>query len=114
MTVQNLAELIKGTVRTKKGNENKITCAYISDLLSWVMAKGQRGCAWITVQTHMNVIAVATLHEMACVIFPESIQPEPEPLKKADEEGIAVIVSELSAYEIAGIMISHGIPPTNE
>ena len=37
----------------------EITDGYICDLLSWVMARGTEGMAWITVQTHLNVLAVA-------------------------------------------------------
>jgi hypothetical protein len=62
----------------------------------------------------MNVIAVASLHEMACVIHPEGIQPEEAPVKKADEEGIAVISTNLTAYEIGGIMNANGIPPAGD
>lgn len=40
------------------------------------MAHGREHMAWVTVQTHMNVIAVATLHEMSCVIIPEGIRVE--------------------------------------
>ena len=50
--------------------EKEVRCGYTCDLLSWVMAHGEEGMAWVTVQTHMNVIAVAVLSEMACVILP--------------------------------------------
>lgn len=64
-----------------------MSCGYTCDLLSWVMAHGKQGMAWITVQTHMNVIAVASLMEMAAVIIPEGIQMEEPSLEKAREEG---------------------------
>ena len=50
--------------------DREVTCGYVCDLLSWVMAHGDEGMAWVTVQTHLNVIAVAVLSEMACVILP--------------------------------------------
>ena len=103
MTVNELASKIEGKVLSKHG-ENEISCGCVCDLLSWVMARGSIGCAWVTVQTHLNVIAVASLHEMACVIWPERVEVSEESLAKADEVGIAVISSPLSAYKIAGIM----------
>lgn len=109
MTVSELCGLIGGVVVTENGADNEIKCGCCCDLLSWVMAKGDEGCGWITVQTHLNVIAVASLHDMACVICPEDIEPEAASVKKADEEGIAVIKSPLSSYKIAGIMYSAGI-----
>ena len=44
------------------------------DLLSWVMANGKEDEAWITVQIHSNIIAVATLLDFACIIVPENIE----------------------------------------
>ena len=89
--------------------ETQIKGCYCGDLLSWVMAHGREGMAWITVQTHMNVIAVATLHDMACVIIPEGIKVENDVVEKADEEGICILVSALTAYEISGRMHDAGI-----
>ncbi len=69
---------------------------------SWVMARGQAGMAWVTVQTHMNVVAVASLHEMACVIMPDSIRMEEALLNKAVEEGISVLSSPSQPMRSAG------------
>ena len=87
-----------------------VSSGYACDLLSWVMAHGRAGTAWITVQTHMNVVAVASLNEVACILLPEGIRMEDAPLQKAQEEGIPVLTSPLSAYEICGLMASRGIP----
>ncbi len=108
MTVNELASKIQGKVLSQHG-ENTVTCGCVCDLLSWVMARGSAGCAWTTVQTHLNVIAVASLHEMACVIWPEDMETNPESVKKADEVGVAVVASPLSAYRIAGILYAAGI-----
>lgn len=97
--------LTQGTDLTRTVNEG-----YSCDLLSWVMAHGQEGMAWVTVQIHMNVIAVAALHDMACVIMPESIRMEKESIEKAVEEGICVLESPLSGYEICGRLHAAGVP----
>ena len=114
MTVKELAELISArdmTPDTDKGGE--VTCGYTCDLLSWVMAHGAAGMAWVTVQTHMNVIAVASLMEMAAVIIPEGIEMEGPSLEKAKEEGIAVLESRLTAYEICARLAAAGLPGKN-
>ena len=90
--------------------EREVLCGYTCDLLSWVMAHGAEGMAWVTVQTHMNVIAVAVLAEMACVILPENIHMEQESLDKAAAEGLCVLRSPLSGYEICGRMHAAGVP----
>ena len=64
MKVRELQEKIGATVLTGEvGLDNEIESGYCCDLLSWVMAHGKQGMAWITVQTHMNVIAVSVLME---------------------------------------------------
>lgn len=103
------AEYMTPTVPTDK----EVTCGYTCDLLSWVMAHGDEGMAWVTVQTHMNVVAVAMLSEMACVILPENIDMDQDSLEKAVEEGLCVLKSPLSAYAICGKMAAAGIPAEN-
>ena len=110
MNVMELCDAINGKLLTESGEDNQIACGYTCDLLSWVMAKGDAGCAWVTVQTHLNVVAVASLHDMACIITPEDIEMEPPTVKKANAEGIAIVSSPLSAYEICGILRSQGVP----
>ncbi len=65
------------------------------------MSHAQKGNAWVTVMTHANVIAVASLLDLACIIVPEEIEMDKDALKKADEEGIPVLSTTLNAYEIA-------------
>ena len=110
MTLKELIPLIDAKILAAPEGDPVIECGYTCDLLSWVMAHGAPGMAWVTVQTHMNVIAVAVLSEMACVILPESIEMEQESLDKAQAEGMAVLSSPLSAYEICGRLHQQGIP----
>lgn len=111
MTVVNLCTLVEGSLLSPPADDKQpVSSGYTCDLLSWVMAHGKAGMAWITVQTHLNVIAVASLAEMSCIILPEGIQMEGAPLDKAGQEGIGIIASPLSAYEICARMAAAGIP----
>ena len=113
MTVRELIELTGAANMTPEAAlDTKVTCGYTCDLLSWVMAHGKAGMAWITVQTNMNVIAVASLMEMAAVIIPEDIEMEEPSLAKAREEGIAVLQSGKTAYELCALMAGAGLPGT--
>ena len=110
MKIKDIIPLIEAKAVTPEADlEKEVLCGYTCDLLSWVMANGQEGMAWVTVQIHMNVIAVAALHDMACVIMPESIQMEKESVDKAVEEGICVLESPLSGYEICGRLYAAGV-----
>ena len=111
MKVSELAGLIEAKILTADIPEDRdVLCGYVCDLLSWVMAHGEEGMAWVTVQTHLNVIAVAALAEMACVILPEGITMEQDVLDKANAEGMSVLSSPLTAYEICGRLAAQGIP----
>lgn len=113
MTVKELIELTGAKDMTPEAPKTaEVTCGYTCDLLSWVMAHGKAGMAWITVQTHMNVIAVASLMEMAVVIIPEDIEMEDATLAKAKEEDICVLQSSKTAYELCAIMAKAGLPGT--
>ncbi len=114
MKVSELQSLLQAVNQVPElGEDRDVTCGYTCDLLSWVMAHGDQGMAWVTVQTHLNVVAVAALSDMACVVLPEDIRMEGECLDKARDEGIAVLSSPLTAYEICGRLHDAGIPGRN-
>ncbi|MBM3326750.1 MAG: serine kinase [Calditrichaeota bacterium] len=75
---------------------------YVSDLLSDVIANVEAGALWVTLQVHPNIIAVAALKDLAGVILVNDRQPETETLKKAEQEGIPILTTRLSTYQIAG------------
>lgn len=100
MTLEKLLQKIKGKVITENTKEITIDNVYICDLLSWVMSHAKKGDAWITVLTNVNVPAVALLAEVGCVIIPEDIQVEELTLRKAKENGIIIIGTQYSAFDI--------------
>lgn len=89
--------------------EKEIASGYVGDLLSWVMANAKDGCAWVTIQTHVNIVAVATLLEMACVIIPEGAKLEEAALMRANLEGLPILESALSAYEVCRVLAQAGV-----
>lgn len=115
MKVKEFKALIEAEQIVPGANENaEISCGYACDLLSWVLAHGKAGMAWATVQTHVNVVAVAVLMEMACVILCEGNQLEAPALEKAKQEGLAVLQTEMTAYELCGLLWEAGTPAPDE
>ncbi|MGI6725760.1 MAG: AraC family transcriptional regulator [Christensenellales bacterium] len=114
MKLCQLADLLEARTLCPGTPGRDAQCGYVCDLLSWVMARGQPGMAWITVQTHLNVIAVAALHEMACVILPDGLSMEQAVLDKAGEEGVAVLSSPHPAYEVCGRLYTAGLMASPE
>lgn len=103
MKVKDIAkELGLEVLGGENGLETEVSGAYTSDLLSDVMGNIADGNIWITLQTHKNVMAVASLREASAIILVRKYQPEPDMLEKANEEDIPVLATDLGAFEISG------------
>ena len=79
----------------------EIAGCYVGDLLSWVMGRAQAGNAWITIMSNVNVAAVASLADVACVIFAEGVGPDEQTMAAAQLRGINLIAADLPEYEAA-------------
>ena len=74
---------------------------YVGDLLSWVMGRAKADNAWITIMSNVNVIAVATLTDVACVIFAEGVIPDEMLVTTAIQKGVNILTTPLPSYEAA-------------
>lgn len=91
------------------GGGAEVTGGYASDLLSDVLAGAPRGGVLVTIQVHLNVVAVAVHTELAAVIFAAGRRPDPGVIAKAAEEGIALFVSRDSAFDTVGRLYALGL-----
>ena len=110
MKVSEFAKLSGAQVLTGEYEDRDIACGYTCDLLSHVMGRGQADMAWITVQAHMNVIAVAALMDFACVIIPEGLPVDETIVAKAAQEDIIMLSSGLTAFELVTLLAANGVP----
>ncbi|MBE6644401.1 MAG: hypothetical protein E7612_03360 [Ruminococcaceae bacterium] len=101
MTVKTFIER-SGFYPTLLADEDReISGVYIGDLLSWVMGRAKADNAWITIMSNLNVIAVASLADISCVVFSEGVTPDEELVRVAAEKGVNLISTPLSSYEAA-------------
>ena len=100
MTVYQLGEEL-GLKRLSEGEDREIASCYISDLLSRVLGGCQTGDVWITVQTSVNMVAVAVMVSASCVILPEGLTAPVNIIEKATEEGLTIFSSEENAFSLA-------------
>lgn len=82
--------------------DREIKGGYTSDLLSDVMGFAKEGQVWITLQTHKNVLAIASLKELAAILLVKGNQPEEDMLEQAIEEGIPVLGTDEQTFETTG------------
>jgi hypothetical protein len=110
MKLDDIVQRLSLTVHTPANNLNvEISGGYACDLLSHVMAKGKAGSLWITVQGHPNMVAVASLIGLAGVIVAEGAKIEPAAIEKAEQEGVPLLASALTTYEVAGKLWELGV-----
>jgi len=86
-----------------------VSAGYVSDLLSDVIAHAPRGGVLVTVQVHLNVVAVAVHAELVAIVFAMDRQPDETVRRKAVEEGVALYVSKASAFEVVGRLYELGV-----
>ena len=99
MTVSDICKSIDATVVC--GDVNKpFEGVYVGDLLSRAMSHVEGDNLWVTIMSNVNVVAVATLTEPAAIVLAEDVVLMPEALAGATENGITVLSSPLSAYDI--------------
>jgi hypothetical protein len=75
---------------------------YASDLLSCVMTSGRQNGLWLTLQSHINIVAVAALLDLCAVIITENSVPDPETIEKANQQGVTLLLTNEQTYHVAG------------
>ena len=101
MTVSELATKCGFVTVAMPESDREVSGAYIGDLLSWVMGRANSGDAWITIMSNQNIVAVATLADVSCIILAENVKLDDEVTNIANSKGINILSSENNAYEIA-------------
>ncbi|MBQ9229194.1 MAG: hypothetical protein IJ168_10255 [Eubacterium sp.] len=101
MTVKELSDALALTAICLPEPDREADGVYIGDLLSWVMGRAQADNVWITIMSNVNVIAVATLADVACVLLAEGVTLDEDIRHTAMQKGINVLSTSLPAYEAA-------------
>ena len=101
MKVCEIAEKLSLKPLSLADSSREVTGVYIGDLLSWVMGRAESGDAWITIMSNINIVAVASLADVACIILAEGVVLDENVCTTAQQKGINVYTSEKTAYQLA-------------
>ncbi len=110
----NLKEIIdnlqlKPVTTPKNYEEITPTCGYTSDLLSCVMSGAAHKSIWVTLQAHINIVAVATLLDLSAVIITEDAKPDEATIAKANKEGIDILLTKEPTFAVVGKLWEMGL-----
>jgi hypothetical protein len=97
------------TTRDKDYSSVEPQSGYISDLLSCVMAGANPQSLWVTLQAHINIVAVGALKDVSAIIITEGAVPEDATLKKAEDEGITLLSTPHSSFYVVGKLWEMGV-----
>jgi hypothetical protein len=106
---------LKVLTEVKDFSQCPISGGYASDLLSCVMSGAKHHNVWVTLQSHLNIVAVASLLELSAIIITEGAQPDAATLAKANAEGITLLSTNAPTFEVVGRLWclglkEHGVP----
>ena len=100
MTVSEFAKKEGMKILCMPDGTREIKGGYTGDLLSWVMGRAKADDAWVTIMSNGNVVAVAALTDVACVIFAEGVEPDSTVIETATQKGINLLSCERDAFSI--------------
>ena len=109
MTVTDLQNALSLTPVSLPEGDREVEGVYIGDLLSWVMGRAQSGNAWLTIMSNLNIVAVATLADVSCIILCEGVTLEESVRSTAEAKGVNILTTEAPAYETAKLLSELGL-----
>jgi hypothetical protein len=110
MNLQEIVNSLALEVKTPELDLNReVTGGYVSDLLSDVMGNTYQGNVWVTLQIHLNIVAVASLKGLSGIILVNDRKPDGDTMKKAVAEDIPIMTSPLPTFELVGRLYALGL-----
>lgn len=102
MKISDFIKTLNYEVITKSDyNDKEITGCYTGDLLSWVMSKAQSGDVWATVMSNVNIIAVANLTDVSCIVLTEGVTLDEDVLNKANAQDVVILATDKKSSDVA-------------
>lgn len=109
MTLREVINNLDIKMLNKSNLDKEVKGCYIGDLLSNVMANAKKGQIWITIQGHQNIIAVSLLTDVSAVVVAENAEVDEKAIQRAEEKGVNLLRTELTAYEFAKRLTDMGV-----
>ena len=109
MTVTELQKALSLTPISLPEGDREVEGVYIGDLLSWVMGRAQSNNVWLTIMSNLNIVAVATLSDVSCIVLCEGVTLDETVKNTAEAKGINIFTTDMTAYEAAKKLAELGL-----
>ncbi len=104
MTISEVAQKLNLTSITVSDGDRAVGGVYIGDLLSWVMGRATADDVWITIMSNINIVAVASLADVACIVLAEGVTVDETLADTAAQKGVNIYTTQMTAYEVAAAL----------
>ena len=109
MTVTDLQRTLSLTPLSVPDGEREASGVYIGDLLSWVMGRAQSDNVWLTIMSNLNIVAVATLSDVSCILLCEGVTLDESVRSTAEAKGVNILSTPMTAYGVACKLMELGL-----
>ena len=109
VTISEISNALGAAVHVRGDFDKPVARATVGDLLSFVMGGDSDEAAWVTIQTHLNVAAVAVLKEIPLIILASGREPMPDLTARCEAENIALITAVPSIYGVCLVLGQLGL-----
>lgn len=109
MTVTDLKNALSLTPVSLPEGDREACGVYIGDLLSWVMGRAQADNVWLTIMSNLNIVAVATLSDVSCIILCEGVTLDEAVKNTAEAKGVNILATDKTAYDMAKRLAELGL-----
>ncbi|HEY3353779.1 MAG TPA: serine kinase [Polyangia bacterium] len=106
LALENLTPTLTGPLAAE------VRAGYATDLLSDILAHAPAGALGVTIQAHLNVVAVALHAQLAAVVLAGGRRPEAAVVARAAEEGVVLLATAASAFDVCGRLYELGLRGT--
>ena len=104
MTVREMSEKLNLEIVCMPDGDREVSGGYAGDLLSWVMGRANSGDAWVTIMSNVNIVAVATLADPACIVLSEGVELDDEVKQRAESVGVNILGSKDDTFALCAMI----------
>ena len=107
MTVSELSKHLGYKIICLPDGDREVKGGYAGDLLSWVIGRASSGNVWVTIMSNMNIVAVASLADVSCIVLSENVDLDDESIKeRAIMQGVNILKTELDTFSVCAKIAS--------
>jgi len=109
MDIKELSHVLDAKILSSGNFSQGIKSIYVSDLMSDVLTFGREAQLLVTSLTNQQTIRTVEMVEIPVICYTNGKQPLEETIELANNKKIAVLVTELSTFQVTGKLFAAGL-----